>query len=271
MAFKYNLYDYVSMRVAAFDLGIRNLAFCAMDVSGSDFSIDAWDNYDLIAGSDSQTASRCECGGPPSWMSKEDKIVCKKCVKKNKIACLPITTINVGSLKELCKAEGWVGFTAKSKKDDYMTEARNRYYIPYVKPKGAGRGQTDLTQVFTAINVFLHSRLELFNKCAVIRIENQPVFDNPTMKSVQIILFTLLLQRLRKEYGWTGSIVFVHASKKTEEEKNAVDAAGGDYKARKDIAESMVLKKLPPGKWYDFFTGRKKRSDLADAFLMCLR
>lgn len=259
------------MRVAAFDLGIRNLAFCALDISGSDFSIDAWDNYDLIVGSDSQAASRCECGGPPSWMSKEDKLVCKKCVKKNKIACLPITTINVGSLKELCKSEGWAGFTTKSKKDDYLAEARNRYHIPYVKPKGAGRGQTDLTQVFTAINVFLDSRLDLFNKCVVIRIENQPVFDNPTMKSVQIILFTLLLHRLRKEYSWTGSIVFVHASKKTEEEKIAVDAAGGDYKARKDIAESMVLKKLPPGKWYDFFTGRKKRSDLADAFLMCLR
>jgi hypothetical protein len=39
-------------------------------------------------------------------MSKEDKLVCKKCAKKNKIACLPITTIDVGVLKELCKAEG---------------------------------------------------------------------------------------------------------------------------------------------------------------------
>ena len=143
--------------------------------------------------------------------------------------------------------------------------------MPYVKPKGAGRGHIDLAQILTAINMFLDSRLALFRECTIIRIENQPVFDNPTMKSVQIILYTLLTYRLLKEHNWGGSVHFVHASKKTEEEKNAVDNAGGDYKARKDIAETMVLKKLPPGKWYDFFSSKKKRSDLADAFLMCLR
>lgn len=258
------------MRVAAFDMGIRNLAYCICDVSGVGFSIVDWNNYDLIVGSDSQAASRCECGGPPSWVSKEEKLVCKKCVKKNKLACLPCKTINMASLKDLAKSECWSGFTAKSKKDDYLAEARSRYCMPYVKPKGASRG-VDLTQVFTAINLFLDTRLDLFSGTTVIRIENQPVFSNPTMKSVQIILFTLLLQRLRKEHGWSGSVVFVHASKKTEEESSAVNAAGGDYKARKDVAESMVLKKLPHGKWYDFFTGRTKRSDLADALLMCLR
>lgn len=259
------------MHVAAFDMGIRNLAYCICDVSGAGFSVVDWDNYDLIAGSDSQAASRCECGGPPSWVSNVDKLVCKKCVKKKAIACLPLKVINVASLKGLAKSEEWAGFTAKSKKEDYIEEAKKRYHMPYVKPKGAGRGGVDLTQVFTALNVFLDTRLALFSGCNVIRIENQPVFDNPTMKSVQIILFTLLLHRLRKEHGWNGSVVFVHASKKTEEESDAVKAAGGDYKARKDVAESMVLKKLPPGKWYDFFTGRKKRSDLADALLMCLR
>jgi len=259
------------MRVAAFDLGIRNLAYCIADVSGSDFSIQVWDNYDLIAGSDSQTASRCECGGPPSWVDKTNKIICKRCFKKNRLLCLPITTINLNTLKELAKKEGWPGFSAKSKKMDYINEAKKRYIMPYVKPKGAGRGQIDLAQILTAINMFLDSRLALFRECTIIRIENQPVFDNPTMKSVQIILYTLLTYRLLKEHNWGGSVHFVHASKKTEEEKNAVDNAGGDYKARKDIAETMVLKKLPPGKWYDFFSSKKKRSDLADAFLMCLR
>jgi hypothetical protein len=259
------------MRVAAFDLGIRNLAFCVVDVSGSDFSIQTWDNYDLIAGSDSQTASRCECGGPPSWTDKTNKIICKRCAKKNKLACLPITTINVNTLKKLAKQEQWSGFSTQSKKEDYINEAKNRYVMPYVKQKGAGRGQIDLAQILTAVNLFLDSRLALFSECTFIRIENQPVFDNPTMKSVQIILYTLLTHRLLKEHGWNGLVQFVHASKKTEEEKIAVETAGGDYKARKHIAEMMVLKKLPPGKWCDFFCSRKKRSDLADAFLMCLR
>ena len=51
----------------------------------------------------------------------------------------------------------------------------------------------------------------------------------------------------------------------------AVTAAGDNYKARKAVAEQMVLKKLGEGKWRDFFLSKAKRSDLADCFLMCLR
>ena len=36
------------------------------------------------------------------------------------------------------------------------------------------------------------------------------------MKSIQIMLFTLLGHRLEKEHGWKGEIVFVHAGAKTK-------------------------------------------------------
>ena len=144
--------------------------------------------------------------------------------------------------------------------------------LPYTKPKGTMK--TDLSILLIAIEKFLDGRLAAFSETSLIRIENQPVFDAPTMKSVQIILFTLLTHRLRKEFGWKGQVVFVHASKKTEEAQEAVDDAGGDYKARKDAAESLVMQKLKGEthkKWLDFFAGKKKKSDLADALLMCLR
>ena len=64
---------------------------------------------------------------------------------------------------------------------------------------------------------------------------------------------------------------FVHDSKKTEEEKEAVAKAGNNYKARKDMAEELVLKKLEAGKWREFFLSKSKKSDLADCYLMCLR
>jgi hypothetical protein len=254
------------MSILAFDLGIRNLAYCLVDSSGA---IIDWNNYDLLAGTDSQSASRCSCGGPPSWTDLSGGLFCKKCVKKKKLQVLPLEDVTIKTLKELAEKDGGWGLAKSAKKDDYIRAANSRYLMPYVKPKGATK--TDLGVILDAINVFLDGRLDLFSKCAEVRIENQPVFDNPTMKSVQIILFTLLSYRLRKERDWSGTLKFVHAAKKTEEEKVAVVAAGDNYKARKDVAEKLVLKKLTDVRWRDYFLGKAKRSDLADCFLMCLR
>lgn len=255
-------------------MGIRNLAYCVADVSGADFSISDWDNYDLLAGTDSQSASRCSCGGPPSWTDISDVSWCKKCVKSGKtiIKGLPKdVTMNVKSLKEFAEKEKWV-LPKKVKKDEYITVLRKNYLLPYVKPKGTMK--TDLRTILEAIEQFLNLRLAKFSEVKIIRIENQPVFDAPTMKSVQIILFTLLTHRLTREFDWKGEIVFVHASKKTEEAQDDVDGAGGNYKARKDVAENLVIAKLGNEKhktWLDFFNSKKKKSDLADALLMCLR
>jgi len=259
------------MHILSFDMGIRNLAYCLADVSGQAFTIEDWNNYDLLAGTDAQAASRCSCGGPPSWTDISQNMWCKRCVKAKRaiLSGLPDgTKLTIAGLKLLAVKEGW-SICAKPKKEDYMVILQEKYLLPYIKPKGTMK--TDLVKILEYIEIMLDKTLPIFSKASIIRIENQPVFDAPTMKSVQMILFTLLIHRLRKEYSWKGSVMFVHASKKTEEAQETVDAAGGTYKARKDTAEALVLSKLPVGKWRDYFTSRKKRSDLADALLMCLR
>ena len=261
-------------KILAFDMGIRNLAYCITDVSGTDFSIIDWNNYDLLAGNDSQTASRCICGGPPSWVDSKALIWCKKCVKsgKTELKGLPSDVIfNIKSLKLFCEKSEYT-IPKKPKKEDYIDLIKKAYLLPYVKTKGTMK--TDLIIILEAIEKFLNERLLKFSEVEIIRIENQPVFDAPTMKSVQIILFTLLTHRLRTEYKWTGQVVFVHASKKTEEAQEAVNLAGNNYKARKDTAELLVVEKLKNDThkvWLDFFNSKKKKSDLADAFLMCMR
>jgi len=260
----------MSRTILSFDMGIKNLAYCLADVSGTTFTIRTWNNYDLLAGSDSQTASRCACGGPPSWV-EGTTLWCKRCVKAKKTSKVGLPanySLTVKSLKELSALENWT-LCAKPKKDDYIAYVSTRYLLPYVKPKNTMK--TDIGVLFNAIEAFLDGHLADFSKASIIRIENQPVFDAPTMKSVQMMLYSLLLHRLRAEKKWNGTIVFVHASKKTEEAQEAVDAAGGDYKARKDTAERLVLEKVKDGAWREFFLSKKKRSDLADAFLMCLR
>jgi hypothetical protein len=152
---------------------------------------------------------------------------------------------------------------------------------------------------------WLDSTLPTLAQATLIRLENQPVMKGPTMKSVQIILFTLLAHRLEREHGWKGSIEFVHAGVKTRgattatadtdatatttattatataavTDTNAVEKAktaadGKAYRARKNAAEESALEELTKAgaiTWLEFFKGRSKKSDLADAFLMALR
>lgn len=128
------------MSILAFDLGIRNLAYCMVDTSGS---ILDWNNYDLLAGTDSQTASRCSCGGPISWTDLSGNLYCKKCVKSKRMAVYPLKDTTLKGLKELALKESWaLDKGAKAKKEDYIACAYSKYLMPYVKPKGATK--TDL-------------------------------------------------------------------------------------------------------------------------------
>jgi hypothetical protein len=109
------------------------------------------------------------------------------------------------------------------------------------------------------------------------------------MKSVQIMLFTLLGHRLEREHGWKGAIEFVHAGVKTRGAEEAAEEAKEDvgntetsaettadegkaYRSRKKTAEAETEAALAGNTvWLPWFKGRSKKSDLADAFLMALR
>jgi hypothetical protein len=167
-----------------------------------------------------------------------------------------------------------------------------RYLMPW---KPAKAMDSSLQDIRRAMDAWLNSVLPTFRSATLIRLENQPVMKGPTMKSVQMILFTLLSHRLEREYGWTGAIEFVHAGVKTKEAEERAPAAtvpataapaaaplsstaeeSAAYRARKKTAETEVADILKRGgdrvgDWLAFFNGRSKKSDLADAFLMAMR
>jgi hypothetical protein len=195
-------------------------------------------------------------------------------------------------------AGGWA--TAKSKKDELVAAATERYLMPWKAPKATS---PSLAHIRRCMDTWLTSMLPTFSRADLIRLENQPVMKGPTMKSIQIMLFTLLGHRLEKEFAWRGEIVFVHAGVKTrgceasggeaevemiedppevlrldvgssEAEKVAED--GKAYRARKKTAETETVAALEArgasaAEWLTMFQGRSKKSDLADAFLMALR
>ena len=269
-------------------MGIRNLAYCVVRHEGDAWKILAWDNVDLLEGGVSSQISKqcCACTSPAIWMDPVGSKWCKGCAagtkrkaalaKKPSHPCVPCP-LTVKALRPLA------GLDKKAKKEDLIAWATSRYLVPW---KPAKAMDASLTTIRKAMDLWLTSVLPTFASASLIRLENQPVMKGPTMKSVQMILFTLLGHRLEREHGWTGALEFVHAGTKSKgtvpvvEPANTPTATAADttkadgvaYRNRKKTAESDVAALLSSApEWLSFFNGRSKKSDLADAFLMAHR
>jgi len=268
--------------VAAFDLGIKNLSYCVAtfdDLSGSLQEIKAWANLNLLAdGAASQSQTRCGsliagkvCGGPASFQDvPQAKILCKKCAKKSAKPILDISGTKLAEWRTWASER--LGLSAaeakKASKAALMEKAGAIRLMPYKAPKVKG---VSLQQILVGMEACMDTEIPRLAEADVIRIENQPSEFAPHMKSIQIMLFTLIDHRLRKEHGWTGTIEFANAGVKTR----GTDAGvGKDAKRSRKLAGitkvSDVLGKTGQTEKLAWWKSQAKQDDLADAFLMCL-
>lgn len=282
-----------------FDMGIRNLAYCLIrHEEDKSWNVVAWDNVDLLEGGVSaQSAKKCVgCDASATWISNNGKKWCKACatrvrVKKSAREKPEFPTIpcalTAAALRALAISAELVG-AKKMKKEDLVAWAAARYLLPWKPTKAM---DSSLGTVLAAMDKWLDSTLPTFASATLIRLENQPVMKGPTMKSVQMILYTLLSHRLAREHCWSGRIEFVHAGTKTRGSGGggptvksidlsgampAVTEDGKAYRERKSAAEAETVRKLTErgastAAWLTYFQAKSKKSDLADAFLMALR
>jgi hypothetical protein len=156
------------------------------------------------------------------------------------------------------------GMNSKKKAEEKLAE---KFSLPIQKQKQKKAVDTELTILHDAIRKFVSDHSVLFKKATHILLENQPVLKNPTMKSVQILLFATLRDMLQPN---PPQLLLVHASKKVQGTKTG-DAG---YKERKQGSEERVRNNFTKlndlQKWKEFFEGHGKKNDLADAFSMCL-
>ena len=257
--------------IAAFDLGIKNLSYCvaSFDASGNLVEIHRWANLNLLAsGADSQSQTRCACGGPASY-SDITKLLCKKCAKKSAKPPLELTDTKLPAWRTF--AQDVLGFDArKMTKIAIQERASASRLMPYKAPKAKG---VTLQALLAAMETCLTAELASLSVAHRIRIENQPSEFAPHMKSVQIMLFTLLDHRLRTEKGWTGTMEFVNAGVKT---RGTTAGVGKDAKRSRKLAGiakvTEVLTRVggTTASHLSWWQSQAKQDDLADAFLMCL-
>jgi len=266
----------MTQTIAAFDLGIKNLSYCvaSFDASGGLTAIHRWANLNLLAdGADSQSQTRCPCGGPASWSDVGVRLYCKKCAKK---AAKPV--LELAGKPKLADWRAWAAgaggleetVAKKMTKTAIEAHAATRRLLPYKAPKAKG---VSLQQLLVGMEKCLDMELAHLAAANRIRLENQPSEFAPHMKSIQIMLFTLIDHRLRTEHDWTGDMEFVSASVKT---RGAGVESGKENKRSRKLAgiarvtAALVAAGAAAGTHLTWWQGQAKQDDLADALLMCL-
>ena len=117
-------------------------------------------------------------------------------------------------------------------------------------------------------------KLDIFKDLDTIVIENQPVLKNPTMKSVQMLVYSYLLYKgAREDIPFT--LKLFNAIKKLKiYDGPKIDTAHikDSYKKRKYLSEKYCLYFLEKCNkdYMDMFKTSKKRDDLSDCYLQAL-
>ena len=153
----------------------------------------------------------------------------------------------------------------------------------------------NLTKLGSSLNKLLDEKPQLLNvKCVLL--ENQPVLKNPTMKSMQMFLYSYYILRGITDYSKNNletpveTIKCYSAGQKNKvgeyldqdhqhEIKTALKEVKNKYTKNKKetimITKRILLNKMEnstsnPNKWKDMFESSKKKDDLADSLLMTL-
>lgn len=259
-------------RILAFDIGIKNLAWCCLEKKEDSYSILGWDNYNLLSDEsnvDSSKGLQCgNCSAKAKYVWNSQYRCARHCSPLRDLSGNLLKKIpTVAGIRELLEAKGIKSIPAK--KGELEIELAKYFALPIQTKKVSKAPDVGLSEIHNGIQRLVLKQKELWSTCDAILLENQPVLKNPTMKSVQMLLFATLRDLLNQP---PPVLKLVHAGKKVK------GAATGDagYKDRKAGSEARVEKFMvdPNFKnsqsWSTLWSKASKKSDLADALCMCI-
>jgi hypothetical protein len=271
-------------QILAFDIGIKNLAWCCLEKKGEKFYVKGWSNENLITGGtaeEDKVNSQCRhCTHKASFEASvpqggaEDSRYCvRHCppltpalrdLSGNLLKKIPSATV----LRAIAQKHNPVKGTLKTK-ESTINFLKQHYSLPITQAVKVKK--MELEELHNGIQDVVVKNADVFSGCDEILLENQPVFKNPVMKSVQMMLYATLRDLLEGP----PKLRLVHAKQKT------LGATAGDegYSERKNMSEVKVEKGLKEktilldcsdGRDLTWFSKQSKKSDLADCLCMCL-
>jgi hypothetical protein len=252
-------------KVIAFDIGIKNLAFCVLE---NDKNVLALENCNIIEPVEQINFSKCSIKA--SYKAGEN-VYCKRHIPSTHTVIpeldqkkLPTNKI----LKELIKTHNCESLGTSN--DKCLEALGKKFTFHFEQPKQANASKVSLELIHDSLRKFVQEKWQIFSGSTHVLLENQPAFKNPHMKSVQVLLFATLREKFLGA-GQTPEYHLVHAKKKVS------DAKKGDegYAERKNKSEERLKKLFDEGevkndKIYEDWQKAKKKSDMADALCMCV-
>ena len=248
------------MKVLAFDIGIKNLAFCILERNAEENRVIALENCNILPPVEQVKCSKCKSNGS---YKVHNEVFCKRHIPKTHTILKELTLKTpVKTLKELVKTHECTNAT---KKEDLLESLSKKFALPFEQPKQANASKLCLETIHDALIKFVKEKWSIFSGATHVLLENQPVYKNPHMKSVQVLLFATLREQFLKDQK--PEYHLVHAKKKATGEKG--DAG---YKERKNVAEERLIEffKGTENEIYKEWQKAKKKSDMADALCMCI-
>ena len=263
----------------ALDIGIKHLAYCVAesttDVSGAYLKLQHWSLVNLTNLSNTPNAVCGQCGKPAKAKAPSG-YVCGRHIPKDKPQIYdektgkPIRKMpTVQQMTAFCLARG---LDTKGKRPELLERIELNATLPLVKEAKASSFAENTCSLHNSIREWIERDWVHLSKVKHVYIEHQPVYKNPIMKTVQIIIFTTLRDRFLQTPG-CPAFHFVHAGKKVK------GAATGDegYRDRKLGSEERVKKFLESSgqrasntEWYRWWQSQSKKDDLSDTLCMIL-
>ena len=252
-------------KIIAFDIGIKNLAFCILE---NNTNVLALENCNILDPVEEVKCFMCQL---KASYKASDKVFCKRHIPGThtilpELSTKKLPTIKI--LKELVKTHACeiLGNT----KESLIEALSKKFTFHFEQPKQASAAKVSLEEIHDALRKFVEDKWQLFSGCTHILLENQPAFKNPHMKSVQVLLFATLREKFLTNYQ-TPAYHLVHAKKKSSGAKKGDEG----YKERKNMSEERLKDLFDKGTVknaliYKAWQNTKKKSDMADALCMCV-
>ncbi len=183
---------------------------------------------------------------------------------------------------QVLKSHIYKGFCKKHINE--MQKAKTHSESDFLKINHAkSTAKIDINQLGIALFQELNKITAQIVEPCIILLENQPVLKNPTMKSMQMFLYSYYLMKIMEGNNISNKKLQCYcASKKldlikflTEEEQTKIntfiETVNNPYQKNKKMSIMIVEVLLQNNvKWLDFFKSHPKQDDLADSLLMTL-
>jgi len=249
----------------AIDVGIKHLAYCVTDLSGV---IHHWSIVNLV---DEKKIEPCVTCGKPSKASSPLGFICGRHIDKQAKWINgkdSKTNPTIPQLQVFLKEHH---LDSKGKKEVLIERAKTIATCWLPKQKNATTFASHTVGLHDAIRTWITRDWVYLSGVSKVYIEHQPVLKNPVMKTVQLIVFCSLRERLLAVHP--VECFFVHAGKKVK----GIETGDAGYNDRKKGGEERITAYLTTctesqsqQQWFLWWKAQVKRDDLSDAYCMIL-